>query len=207
MKDVFNAKQIHILNTAEELFSTKGFEGTSVRDICHKANVNVAMISYYFGSKEKMLIALYQFRLEKARENLGSFSETIKNARPANQLQEMLNFIISQILQVTDLHGTITRDFLNNPDIRKYMTSYYQLCNDKFNEIMLKGVASGDFRNPVRPENILATVIGSIVFMVKNKNFFESIQPDRDITSEELEKRLRQHLSQTIYSLLGYEKI
>lgn len=33
--------------------SKKGFEGTSVRDISAKANINVAMISYYFGSKEK----------------------------------------------------------------------------------------------------------------------------------------------------------
>ncbi len=49
----FTDKQIHILDIAEELIAKKGYEGTSVRDICSKANINVAMISYYFGSKEK----------------------------------------------------------------------------------------------------------------------------------------------------------
>ncbi|MES1161400.1 MAG: TetR family transcriptional regulator, partial [Bacteroidota bacterium] len=48
-------KREHILIVAEELFGENGFDGTSVRDIAHKAGVNLAMISYYFGSKEKLL--------------------------------------------------------------------------------------------------------------------------------------------------------
>ena len=55
MKKKFTDKQIHILDVAEELIAKKGFEGTSVRDISTKAQINVAMISYYFGSKEKMI--------------------------------------------------------------------------------------------------------------------------------------------------------
>ena len=47
-------KRDQILEAAEELFAQKGFEGTSVRDLAKKAKVNVAMISYYFGSKEKL---------------------------------------------------------------------------------------------------------------------------------------------------------
>ena len=51
MQKPFNAKQIHILNVAEELIAQNGFENTSVREISKNANINVAMISYYFGSK------------------------------------------------------------------------------------------------------------------------------------------------------------
>ena len=59
----FNEKQLQILTTAEDLFSTKGFDGTSVRDISEAAGVNVAMISYYFGSKEKLMEALFELRI------------------------------------------------------------------------------------------------------------------------------------------------
>jgi AcrR family transcriptional regulator len=45
----FTEKQLAIITTAERLFSIKGFEGTSVRDIAQEAGINVAMISYYFG--------------------------------------------------------------------------------------------------------------------------------------------------------------
>ncbi len=43
------------MDSAELLFSQKGFDGTSVRDIAEAAGINTAMISYYFGSKEKLM--------------------------------------------------------------------------------------------------------------------------------------------------------
>jgi len=45
-----------ILFSAHKLFSEKGFDGTSIRDIAQAAEVNVASINYYFTSKE----GLYQ---------------------------------------------------------------------------------------------------------------------------------------------------
>ena len=47
-------KKETIIESAIKLFSTKGFEGTSVREIASDAGVNVAMINYYFESKEKL---------------------------------------------------------------------------------------------------------------------------------------------------------
>jgi AcrR family transcriptional regulator len=53
----FTDKQIQIIDIAERLFAERGFDGTSVRDIADEAGINVAMISYYFGSKEKLMEA------------------------------------------------------------------------------------------------------------------------------------------------------
>ncbi|NDE09484.1 MAG: TetR/AcrR family transcriptional regulator [Chitinophagia bacterium] len=58
-----NDKQIQIIEIAERLFAERGFDGTSVRDIAHEAGVNIAMISYYFGSKEKLMEALLEWRV------------------------------------------------------------------------------------------------------------------------------------------------
>ena len=52
-------KKEQILEAAEELFAQKGFDGTSVRELGKKAGINIAMISYYFGSKEKLMEALF----------------------------------------------------------------------------------------------------------------------------------------------------
>jgi AcrR family transcriptional regulator len=59
----YNQKQISILEAAEKLFASQGFHGTSVRDIAHEADVNIAMISYYFGSKEKLIEAIFLKRI------------------------------------------------------------------------------------------------------------------------------------------------
>lgn len=78
MKKRFTEKQLNILTVAEQLIAKKGFEGTSVRDISTKAGVNVAMISYYFGSKEKMMASLYHYRVEKPESIFPSLQKPSK---------------------------------------------------------------------------------------------------------------------------------
>ena len=48
-----------ILDVASKLFSKKGFNGTSIREIASKANVNIAAISYHFESKEKLFFKVF----------------------------------------------------------------------------------------------------------------------------------------------------
>lgn len=49
------ASKEKVIEAAIELFNVKGFTGSSVRDIANKAEANVALISYYFGSKQGLL--------------------------------------------------------------------------------------------------------------------------------------------------------
>ncbi|HZV00571.1 MAG TPA: CerR family C-terminal domain-containing protein [Planctomycetota bacterium] len=43
-----------LLEVAAETFGEKGFRRTTIREICHRAKVNVAAIHYHFGSKENL---------------------------------------------------------------------------------------------------------------------------------------------------------
>ncbi|MCP5558861.1 MAG: TetR/AcrR family transcriptional regulator [Verrucomicrobiaceae bacterium] len=47
-----------ILEAAEELYALHGFDAVSVRDVTHKAGVNVAAVSYHFGSREGLIQAV-----------------------------------------------------------------------------------------------------------------------------------------------------
>lgn len=56
-----------ILCAAEKIFVKNGFDGTKMRDIADEAGVNLALINYYFGSKNAlfetvMTRALIRFR-------------------------------------------------------------------------------------------------------------------------------------------------
>jgi len=53
-----------ILDAAEELFMQHGFEGASMRLLTSKAGVNLAAINYHFGSKDALIEAVFQRRLD-----------------------------------------------------------------------------------------------------------------------------------------------
>ncbi len=54
-----NRKQ-DMLNAAAHLFSTRGFDGSSMRMIARMANVRAASLYYHFPSKAEMLAAVYE---------------------------------------------------------------------------------------------------------------------------------------------------
>lgn len=53
-EEVKTSVQDRILNAAEELFAKSSFAGTRISEIALKAEVNQALIHYYFDSKEKL---------------------------------------------------------------------------------------------------------------------------------------------------------
>jgi AcrR family transcriptional regulator len=48
-----------ILDVAEQEFAARGYDGTSLREITEKADVNQALVRYYYGSKEGLYRAAY----------------------------------------------------------------------------------------------------------------------------------------------------
>ena len=51
-----------IADAAGEIFAERGFDGTTVRDICQRAGANIAAVNYYFGDKQRLYLealALY----------------------------------------------------------------------------------------------------------------------------------------------------
>lgn len=70
-----------ILEAATTLFAQKGFDGTSIREICKKANVNLCMISYYWGGKRELYEGIIDNLLEKQLEYSKNFLNLDKNPK------------------------------------------------------------------------------------------------------------------------------
>lgn len=206
MRKKFTEKQIHILDIAEELIAKKGYEGTSVRDICSRANINVAMISYYFGSKEKMMSYLYQYRVLKTRENFSEFADTIKDGKPEMQLREIIKYIVAQLFKYNYFHGFVTQELRHTENLKDELLDFYQLFVKKLDDVIKKGVASGVFTFTPKPEDILTMIIGSTLFVIRNKNFYELYVPSKneETYAKEAEKKVRMNLLLSVFAILGY---
>src|SRR5262245_11888679 len=98
-----------ILNKALELFSTKGYDATSVREICEAAEITKPTLYHFYGSKEGVYRALVEGALQQYKERLvrqveapGSPRERLKAiARDyfafARERQDLVRFIFALV--------------------------------------------------------------------------------------------------------------
>jgi len=208
MRKKFTEKQIKILDVAEELIAKKGFEGTSVRDICSKANINVAMISYYFGSKEKMMSYLYQYRVQRTKESFSEFAQTIKEGKPEMQMKEIVNYVISMLFRYSYFHGFVTQEMRSLDNVKDDLLEFYQTCVTRIDEIVKRGIVSGVFHNAPKPEDVLTMIIGSALFVIRNKNFYELYVPANNEAQymKEAEQKLKNSILLSVFAILDYDQ-
>jgi len=80
-----------LLDSAEKLFSVKGFDATSVRELAADAECNIASVNYHFGGKENLYQEVWRRQLKIIRETRLRSIETVmkkNNGRP--ELEELL---------------------------------------------------------------------------------------------------------------------
>src|SRR5277367_4422518 len=104
-----------ILDVAENLFGNQGFEGTSLRDITAKAQVNLAAVNYHFQSKDSLIDAIIERRLAPVnRRRLGM----LEAAGPSPSVEQIVNAFLSPLLMMEVLTaGPFVGRVFSNPGL------------------------------------------------------------------------------------------
>lgn len=106
-----NSKE-KILNTAIKLFAQKGFDGTSIREICKSANINICMISYYFGGKQELYQEIITNLIKSQNAYLESFldiDEDFSN-KSKKELIEKLQIVLEKFIDY--FYSNISSDLI-----------------------------------------------------------------------------------------------
>ncbi len=95
-----------LLISAEQLFSKRGYEGVSVRDIANAAGVNSALVGYYFGSKLGLLSEVYTRHCTPLAQERVRLLKQFSRQQDGPDLEQVLEAFIRPSLEVTiDEHG------------------------------------------------------------------------------------------------------
>ncbi|CAM3966627.1 forespore capture DNA-binding protein RefZ [Mesobacillus thioparans] len=135
-----------IIDAAIYLFNTKGFNGTSVRDIAARADVNAANISYYFQNKNGLLencftvfFESYLKELEQGFAFLEYGSEYCLNAMVGNVLRYQCENI--------QLTRFILREMtIDSQVVREIMSTYHVKERYMFKKVLETGIEKGEFK-------------------------------------------------------------
>lgn len=199
-------KRDHILDAAEKLFATKGFDATSVRDIGQEADVNIAMLNYYFGSKEGLF---HELVVRKASFMRMQLEELKKNQTLSSE--EKIAYAIDKMVERMFINKAFTLSIsrelskADQPKQRKLIMSVFLPNLKMMGELMKEGIERKEFRN-IDIELTLATLIGTIWNMLSTGDLMLSGLEGKTgkINQEEFCTRVQQHLkSLIIHHLTG----
>ena len=98
-------RQAQILDAAARVFSEKGFDRATIRDVAQAAGVAEGSIYNYFKNKQDLLVRLPRHFMEPA---LNTFQDALKGDAPPDP-QTMLDFIAHNIVRVMTENREVVR--------------------------------------------------------------------------------------------------
>jgi len=207
MTTEFNDKQIKILQTAETLFAEKGFDGTSIRDIAKEAQVNIAMISYYFGSKEKMLEALVLSRMADLKIQLTNLAN--EDLSPLEKIEKLIEIYVGRICKNRGIYKIMYFELSNQQRTASIgvFTEVKKSNLEQITKIIREGQDKNMFNKNVNVALIPTTIVGTFFHFNLNSNFYMDLLGLK--TEAELDHYIKtdltKHIQQTIKALLLHE--
>ena len=206
----YNDKQIQIMEAAEKLFADHGFAGTSVRDIAETAGVNLAMISYYFGSKEKLMEAMFEHRGQHLKLQLQSI--LLNSDMTSNQkVEKLIDEYIDRIFQKQCFHKVMIREQMmnNGGPIAEQIAQLKQTNQSLFKQIIQEGQKKGDFKKGIDIPFLMMTLVGTVSQLLTTQHYYREANNLQSLSGEEFEKLLKKKLSaylKTLFkALMNYE--
>jgi AcrR family transcriptional regulator len=198
----WNEKQLQILNVAEDLFASKGYEGTSVRDIAQKAEVNVAMISYYFGSKEKLLESLILSRAKRTNMVLAGLSHN-RELDPWEKMDRIVDYYVDTRLDNRNFHTIMSRQMSmdQDPAITEMLIGVKKKNTAMIADIIREGQQKKIFRQ-VNTALTICSIVGTISQASMSRPFYGSLMKLDPHDDESYFKKIRSKLKAHLKSLL-----
>ena len=189
MHQEFSDKQLYIMEAAEQLFAEKTYDSTSVRDISKAASINIAMISYYFGSKEDLMKSLFRYRMQFMKNRLNELIED-KTISPLEKMEIIVNSWIDKIFAQQSFHKIMVHAQLNphNSTIKNLMNVYKEEQIQQLEKIIKDGQKKKLFIKNIDIPFMISLNIGCISQFILNIDFYNKIYTIKTNKVKNIEK-------------------
>lgn len=191
-----DATRAKLLGAAGHMFAERGYQGTTVRDICSRAGVNVALVNYYFGGKQGLYSAvLHQLmaRSSHFEEMRGALDH---DALPENILRRVIKARLSGLCPgvLADEQSRIVMHELAQPT--PALTRVINDISRPIYERMLVVVAGIIGRRPHDEKTRLCvhSVMGQMIVYALAHPFLVRLWPELKMTPAQL-GRIADHIA------------
>lgn len=181
--DTAEARETHerILDAAQKLFSEKGLDATSVRDITTAAGCNVAAVNYHFGGKENLYLESFRAMLGPLRDQRMAMMDDLLEREPVPTLEEYLASFAEGFLEplVDESLGRRFMLFVSR-EISDQRLPDGLFLDEFIRPLVIRAVASLDRVGvPMTPEQsfyCIFSIIGQLLHAVKGHHMSAQIE-------------------------------
>ena len=204
-KDPPSETRQRLLAAAGEVFADRGFRDATVREICERANANVAAAHYHFGDKEGLYEAVFDYARNCANQRLDHDLAAAANSE--ERLRAYVRFFLKRFFddgRPTWLGKLMAREMAEPTKVLDMLVSERIRPNHE----RLKTIA-GELMNGVADDEALRLCAFSIAaqcfFYFHYRPVVMRLYPDMQFGPQEVE-RLVEHITRfSLAALQGWK--
>src|SRR5579864_6444152 len=159
----YDEKRQHILQAAEAFFQRDGFRGASIGDICAAARMSPGHLYHYFDSKEAIIEAIFESRLEREAAIVGELTQTPN----ADLIAAICGWLDQRMKDVrargSSLGLEMRAESARNPAIAKIVSRADRHVRQFLSDLLREGQKREQVDPALDPESV-AAVVHSVIF-------------------------------------------
>lgn len=165
-----------ILAAALDEFADRGLKGASMDAIAARTNTTRALINYYFGSKEKLYVAVLERAYSDIREAEGRLD--LDHLEPRKAMRRIVEFTFNYyVAHEAFVRLVVAENQAHGRHLNKSraMRTLNQAIIDRISRVIARGREEGVFRGDVDPVEIHKAISALGMFNVTNRYTFGAI--------------------------------
>ncbi|GAB3221659.1 TetR/AcrR family transcriptional regulator [Spirosoma arcticum] len=152
---------------AKRVFLEKGFDGTTTRDIAEAAGINIALTNYYFRSKEKLFINVFEEMLQLF------FKGMVDIMNKSIGLREKIAELIEHDFQLCKSNPSLSIFIMNeihrNPERMATCIGVMKAIHQSmFDEQLQQEIEQGTAR-PIKAMHLMPMIFANVQFLFIGK--------------------------------------
>jgi TetR/AcrR family transcriptional regulator len=179
-----NKTRQRILGVATQQFATKGYDGARIDDIMRLSKVSKNLIYHYFGSKEKLFIAVLEQAYQGMHEHQTTWPLDVKS--PVDGIRKLVQSTFNYWRDSPEFIGLLnSENFHKGRHLRKSKLSKagYTGLLGKIAALLKEGERAGHFRSNVDPVELYIS-ISALAYHYLSNRYTLSYLLDRKLSNE-----------------------
>lgn len=153
-KVIDESTRVKLLSAATLLFSRKGFDRVSVRDIAKESGYNISLVSYYFGGKERLYIEIFKNYFNRIHKEVLRLEEAHKDIKKPmtrkeflDEFRKSLNFMMEEFLIDPELKILMHRELMDGfPRTKKVFEEHFNIMKGRITHFYERAQYSGHIK-------------------------------------------------------------